>query len=484
MKKKSVKKNYLYNLIYQVIAIVLPVITTPYVSRVLGANNIGIYGFTLSISAYFILFGSLGIALYGQREIAYFQNNKKEYSKKFYEIFLLRCITMTISIIAFYIFFVKGNNDYNVFYKVLFLELFATVVDINWFFQGLEEFSKTVSRNLIVKLVSFVSIFIFVKTKDDLYTYFLIYVLSILLGNLSLWLYLPKYLKRVSFKKLRLLKHLKPTILLFIPQVAIQIYTVLDRTMIGIIIPDKSDVGFYTQGEKIIKLLLTIITAMGTVMLPRIASRFAEGNHASIKKYIYKSFNLVFLLSFPLTLGIISVAKSFVPIFFGSGYDKVVPIMMILSPILVFIGMSNVIGIQYLLPTKRQKQYTISVVCGAVTNFSLNLILIKYYGAIGAAIGTLVAELIVTTVQILYVKNDMDIKKILKSTWQYLIASIVMFGMCLIIRNIIKTNYISAVLQVVIGGFVYFNMLLFMKNKFLVEYINILYKKVGIKRRI
>ena len=480
--KKSVKKNYLYNLMYQVIAIMLPVITTPYVSRVLGAKNIGIYSFTLSISAYFILFGSLGIALYGEREIAYFQNDKKEYSKTFYEIFMLRCITMFISIIMFYIFFVKGNNDYNVFYKVLLLELIATVVDISWFFQGLEEFKKTVSRNLIVKLISFISIFIFVKTKDDLYTYFLIYVSSILLGNLSLWLFLPKYLKRVSFKKLHLLKHLMPTILLFIPQVAIQIYTVLDRTMIGIIIPDKSDVGFYTQGEKIIKLLLTIITAMGTVMLPRIASRFAEGNHTSIKKYIYKSFNLVFLLSFPLTLGIISISKSFVPIFFGSGYDKVVPIMMVLSPILILIGMSNVIGIQYLLPTKRQKQYTISVVCGAITNFLLNLILINHYGAVGAAVGTLVAELVVTTVQFLFVKNDLDINKILKSLKQYFVAAIVMFCVCLIIRYFVKTDYISVILQVVIGCLVYFEMLLFMKNKFLGEYIKMLYKKVGIKR--
>lgn len=482
--KKSVKKNYIYNLVYQVVAIVVPVVVTPYVSRVLGPKSIGIYDFTLSISAYFILFGSLGIALYGQREIAYVQNNRKQYSKRFYEIFLLRCITMLISMIVFYIFFVKGNNNYNIFYKILMLELLGTIVDISWFFQGLEEFKKTVSRNLIVKLISLVNIFIFVKSENDLCAYFLIYVLSILLGNLSLWLFLPNFLERTKLSNLNILKHMKPTLLLFIPQVAIQIYTVLDRTMIGIIIFDKSEVGFYSQGEKIIKLLLTLITAMGTVMLPRIASRFAAGNHRSIKKYIYKSFHLVFLLSFPLMFGIISVSKSFVPVFFGSGYDKVVPIMIILSPILVFIGMSNVIGVQYLLPIKKQKQYTISVICGAITNFVVNLILIRKHGAVGAAIGTVFAELVVTMVQILYVKNNLDIKQIIKSTSQYLMAALVMFGVCLIIRYIIKNDYMSATLQVVIGSFVYFTMLLFMKNKFLVEYINLLYEKVGIKKRI
>ena len=184
--KKSIKKNYIYNLLYQVLAIIIPIITIPYVSRVLGARNIGIYGYTLSISAYFILFGSLGVALYGQREIAYVQNDKKKYSKKFWEIFLLKLLTMTIATIIFYFAFVKFSNNYNIYFKILLLELIGTALDISWFFQGLEEFGKTVSRNLIVKIASLICIFLFVKTKNDLYIYFIIYALSIILGNLSL----------------------------------------------------------------------------------------------------------------------------------------------------------------------------------------------------------------------------------------------------------------------------------------------------------
>ena len=481
--QKSIKKNYVYNLLYQVLVIIIPIITIPYVSRVLGARNIGIYGYTLSISAYFILIGSLGISLYGQREIAYVMNNKKNYSKKFWEIFLLRFFLMCISTIIFYFVFVKTKRTYSVYFQILTLEIMGNAIDISWFFQGLEEFGKTVSRNIIVKTISLVCIFLFVKTKNDLYIYFIIYVLSIVLGNLSLWLYMPKYIENIDFENLNILKHIKPTIALFIPQAAIQIYTVLDRTMIGLIISDKAEVGFYTQGEKIIKLLLTIITAMGAVMLPRIANRFAEKDKKAIKAYIYKSFNLVFILAFPLMFGLISISKAFVPIFFGPGYDKVIPIMMLLSPIVVLIGMSNVIGMQYLLPTKRQKEFTISVICGAIINFTINLFLIKKYGAVGAAISTLIAESIVTGIQIVFVRNEFSFRKIVNSALPYLFAGICMFIICIVISSFVSFRPSSLLLQVVIGGIVYFLILYVMKDPFLMEtkdtVLKYLAKKIG-----
>ena len=170
--KKSVTKNYIYNLAYQVLIIILPVITTPYISRVLGVENIGIYSYTLSISAFFILFGSLGIALYGKREIAYLQKDKKGYSKAFWEILILRTITMAISLIIFYFVFAR-TGDYKIYYRILMLEIVANCIDISWFFQGLEEFKKTVIRNMIVKLISVVCIFVFVKNKEDIYIYIL-----------------------------------------------------------------------------------------------------------------------------------------------------------------------------------------------------------------------------------------------------------------------------------------------------------------------
>lgn len=483
MAKKSVTKNYIYNLAYQILIIILPVITTPYISRVLGVENIGIYSYTLSISTFFILFGSLGIALYGKREIAYLQKDKEKYTIAFWEILILRVITMSISLIVFCLTFVR-NGDYQNYFKILILEIIANCIDISWFFQGLEEFKKTVIRNMLVKLISVVCIFIFVKTRQDLTKYFVIYVLSVLIGNGSLWLYLPKFLTKVSMKQLNVKKHFKPTFSLFIPQIAVEIYTILDRTMIGLIIHDKSEVGFYDQSQKIIKMLLTVITSLGTVMLPRIANNYANGKKKKIVKYMKKSFNMVFFLCFPMIFGIISVSDLFVPKFFGEGYDKVAVLMNFISPIILAIGLSNVIGTQYLLPTKRQKEYTVSVTCGAIINFIINISLIWNYGAIGASIGTVIAEFTVTIVQMFYIRKDFNIWKIIKSSRNYLLASGIMFVVCLVIKSIVRKPYFSMALQVAIGGIVYLTILIILEDKFVFEIIDRIRKKIKIKGNI
>ena len=468
MARKSITKNYIYNLIYQIMVLILPLITTPYISRVLGAENIGIYSYTLSISTYFILFGSLGIALYGQREIAYNQENKKKYSKILYEIVILRFITMVISMAIFYFVFVNGKQ-YQMYYKILLLELLANSLDISWFFQGLEEFKKTILRNIVVKLISIICIFVFVKTSYDLKKYFMIYVLSILIGNLSLWAYLPKYIEKINYKTLNIFKHIKPTIGLFIPQIAIQVYTVLDKTMIGAIISNKAEVGFYEQSQKIIKILLTVVTALGTVMVPRMANVYIKKEKGQMTNYMKKSFCFMYLLAFPIIFGMISISDEFVPIFFGPGYDRVSMLMKIISPIILMIGMSNVIGTQYLLPTKRQREYTISVVLGAIINFVMNFILIGRYGAVGASIGTVIAETMVTVVQMYYIRNDFNIKKIVNAAKKYFIASICMFVYCCIIGYIVKSGIQSLVIKILGGMIVYFVMLFILKDDFIYE---------------
>ncbi|MDA3046004.1 flippase [Campylobacter sp. VBCF_06 NA8] len=476
--QKSLVKNYIYNLSYEILVILLPLITIPYLARVLGAENLGIYSFTLSISTYFILFGSLGIALYGKREIAFVQNDKEAYTKLFWELLILRFLSMIVSIVIFYILFVYKINEYSIYYKILLLEMFAAIIDISWFFQGLEEFKKVVIRNTIVKLISVACIFIFVKSSDDLSIYFFIYVFGIIFGNLTLWLYLPKFLNKCKFVNLDIKKHIKPTITLFIPQIAIQVYTVLDKTMIGAIIDDKSEVGFYDQAQRILKILLTIITALGAVMLPRIASFFAGGETDKIKEYLEKSFSLVFLLSIPMIFGIFIIADDFVPIFFGNGFERVAILMCLMSPILLLIGLSNVIGMQYLLPTKRQKEFTISILVGAAINFLINLLLIPTYGALGAAVGTLVAEFCVTFTQFYFVRKDFEIMKIFKNARNYIFASVIMFVCCIEIKiQIIQA--ISIILKICIGTFIYFIFLILLKDDFLIatfQHIKIKFK--------
>lgn len=475
--KKSITKNYIYNLIYQILVLILPLITAPYISRVLGAENIGIYSYTISIVTYFILFGSLGIAIYGQREVAYLQEKPNDYSKTFWEIVILRFITISISMILFYFLFVL-NGQYSIYYKILLLELFATCLDISWFFQGLEEFKKTVIRNTIVKVISIICIFTFVKNENDLFKYFLIYVASTIIGNVSLWLYLPQYLKKVNIRELNIFKHLKPTLALFVPQIAIQIYTVLDKVMIGTIILDKSEVGFYEQSQKIIKMLLTIVTSLGTVMVPRMANTFISGDNKKIQDYLKRSFNYVFFISIPMIFGIIAVADNFVPLFFGEGYEKVIILMSVISPILLIIGLSNVIGTQYLLPTKRQREYTISVVIGAIVNFCANIILIKKYGALGASIGTVLAEMVVTSVQFIFVRKNINILDILKLSLKYIVASFIMFIVCLLIKRLVYNGFSCIIIQVVSGIIAYIVCLILLKDEFILNLLRKVKNKI------
>lgn len=472
MSKKSVAKNYAYNLTYQILTLILPFITTPYISRVLGSEGIGIYGFTYSVASYFILFGSLGVALYGQREIAYAQENVEKRMKTFVEIVLFRTITMVIATIIYLVFFmVKG--EYSVYYRILVFELLAAAFDISWFFQGLEEFKKTVIRNIAVRLISVTLIFVFVKTKEDLIKYFLIYSLADFIGNLSLWLYLPKYFKGQKIKDIAIYRHIVPILLLFVPQISNQVYNSLDKTMIGKIITDKKEVGYYEQAQKVIRLLITIVTSLGVVMIPKMASTFASGDKEKVKDYLKRSFNFVFFLSFPLMFGIISISKEFVPIFFGKGYDKTIILINIISPIVLLMGIANVIGTQYLLPTKKQKEYTISVTVGLIVNFILNWILINLWDSVGASIATVISQLVVDLLQIRNIRYEISFKELLKLSIKYLLSGIVMFIACLIVKQFITAgNFVSMVVQIIVGVIVYFGMLLVLKDEFLFMFLN------------
>lgn len=469
MKKKSVKKNYIYNMLYQLLLILLPIITTPYLARKLGAAGNGIYGYTLSIVTYFILFGSLGIAMYGQREIAYNQNDKEKRSNIFWELVIIKTITMLISMLIFFLFFCREGN-YSIYYKILLLEMLANTLDISWFYQGMEDFKKTVIRSFIVKIISLICIFTFIKSPSDLSKYMYIYCFSTLFGSLTLWAGIWKYINKP--KKLKFMYHLPLIISLFIPQIAIQVYTVLDKTMLGSILNDMNEVGYYEQGQKIVKILLTVITAVGTVMMPRIANCYAEGNKQQIKAYMKKTFSFVFLLAFPLMFGIIAVANNFVPLFFGQGYDKVVPVMSILSLITLFISMSNVTGTQFLLSVKRQKEFTISVIIGAIVNFILNFILIKYYKSSGAAIATVVAEFTVTAVQCYFVRKDFDLKEIFKSSFNYIISAIIMMMVCIFIDKVMIGRMTVILTQVIVGVITYFGILFVLRDKFLMDILN------------
>lgn len=467
MPKKSLTKNYIYNMIYQILILVLPLVTTPYISRVLGAESIGIYSYTYSILSYFLLFGALGVALYGQREIAYAGEDSAKRKKVFWEVQICRFLAAFIASVIYFIFFMR-EGIYSVYYRIWFLELIAIGFDISWFFQGIEEFKKTVTRNVLVRIISVTLIFALVKAPEDLIKYITIYAIADLVGNLSLWLYLPKYFKGVKIKNINALSHLPAIILLFIPQIASQVYNLLDKTMIGKIIADKSEVGYYEQAQKVIRVLVTIVTSLGIVMIPRMASTFASGDREKVFEYMKKSFKFVFFLAFPIMFGIMSISKSFVPVFFGEGYEKVVVLINVMAPTIILNGIANVIGTQYLLPTKKQKEYTMAIVAGLAVNFILNYILIKSYYSVGASIATIISELVLVIVEFYIIRKDINIKEVLKLSSNYVLSGLIMLITCVFIHIALGASTVTMVIQIITGALVYVLMLSILNDEFLI----------------
>lgn len=479
MEKKSIAKNYFFNLIYQLLTILTPLITTPYVARVLGVENNGIYGYTLSIVTYFLLFGSMGTNMYGQREIAYVQDDKEKRSKVFWEIMSVKLLSYFTAILIFVLVFCI-NNDYALFYRILILELVANFLDISWFFQGIEDFKKTVIRNLIVKLAGLFFIFALVKSEGDLWKFFLIYGLADFLGNATLWLYVPKYVGIIK-KKLNIKKHVKPILMLFLPQIAIQIYTVLDKTMIGKLTNSMVDVAYYDQAQKIIKALLLIVCALSAVMCSRIANSYAKKEHKQIKEYIEQSITVVWLIASPILFGILAVSNLFVGIYFGPGYEPVAMLMNISTLLLVAIGLNNVTGLQYLIQVKKQKEFTISVIVGALVNVILNFILINLYGTIGATISSVIAEFTILFVHVIFfTKDSISFIDLIKNSYKYIIASVIMYICLICLNNIIPQNIIGLLLDVVIGAVVYLISLIILRAEFVINIIIKLLEKVTI----
>ncbi len=481
MQRKSVKLNYIYNVAYQILLLVVPMIAAPYLSRVLGPDGTGTASYVESIAAYFTLFAAMGITAYGQREISYVQDDAGKRSEVFWNTKILEFISSTAAILL-YIVFALLQRENSGLYLLLSLNLAAVFFDVTWFFQGMEEFGKTVARNAVVKVLQLVYIFLFVRTRDDLPLYVLGLGLFTALGNLSLWVYLSKYVSRVPLPKLRPFKDIKVVWSLFVPTIAIQVYTVLDKTMIGVITGSSFENGYYEQAIKISKMLLAVVTALGTVMVPRIGSHFARGEMDEVRQLMYRGYRFVWFLGIPLCFGVIMTAGNFVPWFFGPGYEKVVPLLRILSLLILAIGINNVTGIQYFIPTRRQNLFTLTVIIGACTNFVLNMILIRFCKSVGAAVASVAAETVIAVVQLFIVRRELSPLRVIKEGVHYYIAGFVMMLVLLPVCRLLPSSVINTVIIALCGAAVYFVMLLIERDEFFLSNIRNVLKKMRISR--
>lgn len=464
MKSKSIRRNYFLNLGYQTLHLIIPLITAPYISRVLGSDGVGKVSYTESIATYFTLFATMGLTVYGQRETAYVRDSLEKRSLLFWNTKAFGACTGAVALAAYLLFSLKRENA--ALFLVFAFNVLAVIVDVTWFFQGLEEFDKIVGRNTVLKILNVLYIFLVIKDKDDLLLYAFGLAGFTCLGNLSLWGYLPKYIQRVPLTKLTPFKDAGKIVSLFIPTVAIQIYTVLDKTMIGAITKSSFENGYYEQAVKISKAALTLVTALGTVMIPRIGYHFAQRNEAEIRRLLYRGYRFVWFLGVPLCFGLLMVAGNIVPWFYGPGYEQVTPLLRVLCFLILAIGINMVTGNQYLIPTGKQNLYTLSVVLGACVNFVLNLVLIRYYRSTGAAIASVAAESAIAIVQLILVRKELSPRRVIAEGMHYYIAGGVMALALWPVAARLSPSVGHTILIVACGAAVYFGTLCIERDEF------------------
>ena len=465
---KSIKRNYIYNLIQQILTLLTPLITTPYISRVIGAEGIGIYSYASSIVTYFALFAALGTATYGQREISYCQDDKKRRSEVFWNNELLCIITTCISL-CFYGLFCFFQKENRIVFFILSLSLLDVCLNVSWLLTGLEEFGKIVLRNIIIKVVSIGFIFTFVRTKDDFIIYVLGLTLALIISDISLWPFVFKFIDRPKVKDLKPFSEIKVVFSMFVPTIAISIYTVLDKTMIGIITKNAAENGFYEQALKISKIALTIVTSLGAVMIPRIGYLFEKHDNDLVRQYMYRSYRFVGFIGIPMGLGLLAISPNFVPWFFGKGFEGVIPLIGVLGFLLLSIGINNVTGVQYLIPTKRQNTFTKTVLIGACVNLIANICLIPSLGAIGAAIASVLAETIIAITQLWIVRKEISSLAIIKQSLKYIISGFILFFTLLLLNKYLQHSIMNTLVLISSGCFVYFSSLFILRDSFFIE---------------
>lgn len=469
----SIKKNFIINGIKIFFNLIFPIITFPYISRILGPIGIGKITFATSIINYFLLFTNLGIPLYGIREIAKIRENKLNLSKSFSEILFLNLITTIIGMIIFVIFLqLKLFGNDKVLFQVMSLNIIFTFIGVEWYFQGIEDYVYITKRSILFKVISIIFIFIFVKEEKDIVIYAGIILFTLVGSNILNFLKVKKEVL-ISFKKLNITRHLKPVLTIFSMNIAISIYTNLDSVMLGYRSNEYS-LGIYSASSKIIHLVLGLLTSLGAVLLPRISSHIMKKQEKELKEILETTLTFLLALSISCVIGIIVTADEIVKIFSGNEFIEAVKTMRILSPIIFFIAFSNFLGIQILYPRGEERKVLYSVIIGAVINFSLNWILIPKYAQNGAAIATVVAEGFVLLVQIILGYKYINFKIFTFENLKVVLANIFL-GIGLLLMNkyyIAKNVVVILTVKIIVGIVIYIISLILLKEKFIIECIN------------
>ena len=477
----SVKKNIILNGINTVTGILFPVITFPYAARVLLPEGIGAVNFLNSIISYIVLLTSLGIPLYAVKEVAKYHDDKINRDKVTVEIIILSTILCLFGYIAVWLLakYVPQIHRQSSLFYILSLTIVFTSIGVNWFYQGIEDFKFITIRAIIIRALAAAALFLFVKDASDLLIYGMITVGSTVGNNFINFIHLRKHisLKHLEFKQLHFLRHLKPSLHVFILNLIISLYIQLNSIMLGFMAGDDA-VGYFTAGTKISHIGLTLIGSLGTVLLPRCSHLLKIGDKTAFGSIINKSLNLTLALSLPMTAGLMLLATQITLVFCGDEYQPAVIVLILNAPVVIFISLTNLMGIQILYPMDKINIVIFSVTVGAVLNFIFNLIFIPAYAATGAAIATLIAEFGVLVVQVMFGKEYYPFSISSIFNIKYITATIIMSITVFIVIVILKSGIQQLIFGTLTGIISYILSLYCMNDSLMLELTNLLRKKI------
>lgn len=461
---KKTLSNIFYSCCSQLLAIIVPLITSPYLSRVLKPTSLGIYTYIDSVSQVFMMIGLIGLSNYGIREIAYLKNNKEERSKVFFEIMLLRIFLLVLTYIL-YCFFMR-NSIYGRYSLLQIIWFAGSFLDIVWLFNGMEDFKTVVLRTFMVKAATVFLIVIFIKSPKDLEKYIILMGMCQIFGALICYANLKKIICLINFHELNFFRHVIPTLKIALPEIVTLIYYQMDKIMLEFLLKSPEIIAFYDLGQKIVRIPVTAITAISTVMLPRNSRFIIENDTENLRNSIQIMIDFSIMLILPMCFGLMAIAYGFVPWFYGDGYMMVAPIIIALCPVIIARGLSSISGAQYLIPSNNTKYLTISSSFSAILNVIINYIAIPIFGVYGAVLGTILAEYSVTFIQFYYMRKNIKIKNMCFNFFKYgLFSLIAVLPVCFTYKYL-KVSILSTIIEIFVAIIIYTLLLYITKDNF------------------
>lgn len=460
----KITKNYIYNLIYQLFVMVVPLVTAPYLARTLGAEGTGTYSYVHSMTAMICTFGMLGIYNYGNRQIAYVRDNKQDLSNVFWQIISAR-IVIAIAGTIVYFGIVLFINRYVNFFVIYFTYMLAYFVDCTWLYVGVEDMKWAVIKNAVTKILAIVGIFLFIHNEQDLPLYVFIQGASILISNMLAYSQLGLYVQkpRIDFSNLK--KDLYGALLLFLPSVAVTIYTQCDKVMIELLTGATKEVSFYDYSEKIVTIPLTFITVLSAVMMPRIANEYKKGNTSVISSLLNQGAGFSLFLAFPMVFGLIAVADKLVPWYLGDEFAPTVYAIMLISPIIISNSLTGISGSQYFTATDQIGILVKSQFTAAVANIIINAILIPRHGFYGAAVATFITSFSCAAIQYYFLLKQIKLPGLFRHAIRYLVLSAMMFVLIRLLSGSMRATPITNLFQIVVGMLFYFGACFILKDE-------------------